>query len=470
MDIPIFHLDYLNNRMLIAVIAVLHVLVNHSMAVGGIPLVAYLERRGLAEPERGWDALAFRILLVFFLVTTTVGALTGVGIWFSAGLVNPMAIGSLLRVFFWTWFFEWLVFVTEVVLIVAYYLTWKKWSGARKRSHVRLGFGLALASWTTMALIVSILGFMMDPGAWHGDHTLLHGMLNSLYLPQLAFRTPLAMVMAGAAALPITWLSTRRDLELRAAATQTIGRWMLAWLPLVVLGGYWYAGRVPDGMLAQLPVALVTQNLTQWAGTAKHVLLGAALVATLVAAWAALRPRSVRSWAVLLPAVASVGLIGTFERVREFVRKPYAIAGYLYANGLRVEDYPLLQRDGLLATATYAKVRAITPDNQVEAGREVFTLACTRCHTVDGINGVRAVLDRLYPGQRWDAEVIDRYLGTMHLARSFMPPFPGTAAERTALARYLSSLQRHPEVLEGAQLSGAPWSPAPASAVTPRPL
>lgn len=470
MEIPIFHMDVLNNRMLIATIAVLHVIINHAMAVGGIPLVVYLEHRGRREPERGWDGLALRILTVFFLVTTTLGALTGVGIWLSAGLVNPLAIGSLLRVFFWTWFVEWLVFVTEVVLILSYYLTWKRWTGPRKRAHVRLGVALALASWVTMALIVSILGFMMDPGSWHGDRTLLSGMLNPLYLPQLAFRTPLAMVMGGAAALIIARLSTRRDPALRASATRVIGWWMLAWSPLVVAGGTWYASAVPDGMLAQLSVALVTQNLTQWASSAKVALLATAAVIAAVAAWAALRPATLRAWAVLLPALASALLLGTFERVREFVRKPYAIAGYLYANGLREEDYPLVRREGLLATATYARVREITHDNQVEAGREVFTLACTRCHTVDGVNGVRAALANLYPDQRWDAKQIDLYLGSMHLARPFMPPFPGTFAERAALGRYLANLQLHPEVLEGAQDSGAPWSPPVSTSATPHPL
>ena len=188
MDLPVFHLDWLNNRVLIAVIAVLHVLVNHGMAVGGLPLVCYLERRGLADPR--WDAVAWRLLKIFFVVTTTVGAMTGVGIWLSASLVNPIAIGSLIRVFFWTWFTEWLVFVTEVALILAYYLTWTRWQGARKARHVRLGVGLSIASWATMALIVSILSFMMDPGAWRADRTLLSGMLNPVYLPQLAFRTP----------------------------------------------------------------------------------------------------------------------------------------------------------------------------------------------------------------------------------------------------------------------------------------
>ncbi len=131
-------------------------------------------------------------------MTTTVGALTGVGIWLSVSLVNPYSIGSLIPRLLLGVFVEWLVFITEVCLILAYTLTWKSWrEGAAKRRHIRLGFALGLFSWITMAIIVSILGFMMDPGNWLSENTLLAGFGNPVYLPQLAFRTPLAAAMAA---------------------------------------------------------------------------------------------------------------------------------------------------------------------------------------------------------------------------------------------------------------------------------
>ncbi|MDC0685750.1 cytochrome c [Sorangium atrum] len=468
MDLPVFHLDFLNNRMLIAIIAVLHVVINHGMAVGGIPLVAYLERRGVQTGDESWDALAHRLLSFFFIVTTTVGALTGVGIWLSASLVNPYAIGSLIRVFFWTWFTEWLVFVTEVVLILAYYLSWKRWTGPRKRAHVKLGAALSIASWITMALIVSILGFMMDPGSWRTDRTLFSGMFNPIYLPQLAFRTPLAMVMAGAFGLAALLWVTKRGSALRARAVRSIAHWSLLWTLPCVAGGWWYARVVPAAMQANIPVALLTQLLEGWARTALWVLGGACIAIALVMAWGAARPASLRRWAFVVPAVLTVLLLGTFERVREFVRKPYAIAGYLYANGLREEDYPLLQRDGLLAHATYTAVRRITPENELEAGREIFNLACTRCHTVDGVNGIRGLLEGMYSNrdswdyaEPWRRDAIASYIGAMHNARPFMPPFPGNEQEKQALAAWLESLQTQRDVIEGAQVTGVAAPPRP---------
>ena len=164
MDFPLFHLDYIGNRMLIAVVAVTHVLINHALAVGAMPLITLLEWWGYKTGNQAWDRLAYKLLGFCFVITTTVGALTGVGIWFSASLVNPASIGSLIRVFFWGWFIEWIVFVTEVSLIVAYFMLWKKWQGEKKKRHIALGVTLSASSWATMAIIVAILGFMMEPG------------------------------------------------------------------------------------------------------------------------------------------------------------------------------------------------------------------------------------------------------------------------------------------------------------------
>lgn len=101
MDFPIFHIDFIGNRMLIAVDAILHVIINHALAVGALPIIVLLELIGIRSKDLRWDNLAYRLLKIIFIITTTVGALTGVGIWFSASLINPAAIGSLIRVFFW---------------------------------------------------------------------------------------------------------------------------------------------------------------------------------------------------------------------------------------------------------------------------------------------------------------------------------------------------------------------------------
>ncbi len=453
MEFPLFHLDFLNNRILIAVIAILHVLINHPLAVGGIPLVTLLEWQGSRSGDARWDELAQRIMKTFFLITTTVGALTGVGIWFSTSLVNPVAIGSLIRVFFWAWFTEWLVFVTEVALIMVYFLSWKRSleSPEAKKRHIRWGIILSIASWITMVLIVAILSFMMDPGNWMSQHTLVNGFFNPIYAPQLAFRTTLAMLMAGTVVLSLTGWFCRRDEDLRLKAVSLVSRWSLIWLPLCAIASYWYWQRVPGAMRANLATAVATQAFSNWHEAMLLIMItGLGIVLLLLTAGAMTSPGfRVPRYAAVVPALVLAGCLGSFERVREFIRKPYAIGQYMYSNGIRVQEYPLLQRDGLLAHATYTPVREITSENELQAGQTLFTLTCTRCHTVNGVNSIRVQLNRMYGKQPWEKDKIAQFISTLHTSRSYMPPFPGNARERQALAAYLVSLQT------GGQLPGA---------------
>lgn len=460
MDFPIFHLDFFGNRLLIAFIAVLHVFHSHPLAVGAIPVVAAMEWWGLRTARAEWDRLAYRVLFVCFILTTSVGALTGVGIWFSTSLVNPQAIGSLIRVFFWAWFAEWIVFCAEVVLILAYFLTWKRMEGRWKGLHVGLGAALAVFSWLTMAVITAILGFMMDPGNWMSAKSFLSGVFNPIYLPQLAFRTPLAMISAGLFALFLVYFFTRGAAELRARAARWISAWVLLWLPLGLAGSLWYWKVVPDWMRANVPVALTTQQFTQWQQTALILLGAMGALVLLVCLWGVARPSWLPRAALLMPFVAALVLFGTFERVREFVRKPFVIGGYMYANGIRAQDYDLLREEGILTHATYVSLRVVTADNRVEAGADVFRIACTRCHTTAGVNGVTQKLTALYGSGPWDRDAVKAYLQTMHNARPFMPPFPGTDLEAGALADYLVSLQGFPVRLDGAQTGGVAL-PAP---------
>ncbi|MFB6363479.1 hypothetical protein ACFCP7_05365 [Paenibacillus elgii] len=86
------------------------------------------------------------------IITTTAGAMTGVGIWFTTTVILPNAIGSLLRIFHWAWFTEWLVFVSEVVLLLTYFYTWDRWKGEKKKLHLRTGLALCVMSWFTLVI------------------------------------------------------------------------------------------------------------------------------------------------------------------------------------------------------------------------------------------------------------------------------------------------------------------------------
>ncbi len=443
MEFPFFHLDFYGNRLLIAVIAILHVLINHPMAVGASLFIARLESRGLESGDPRWDRLAYRVLFLCFIVTTTVGALTGVGIWLSTALANPAAIGSLIRVFFWAWFAEWLVFVGEVGLILLYTLTWKSMTGARKRLHIRLGYALAAFSWITMALITAILGFMMHPGEWSTTRGLIDGILNPLYLPQLAFRTCLAMMMAGAMVLVLVPWVVEKDEEFRPKVVRACCGWMLAWGIPMVATGWWYLGAAPKEMLERAPTALGTM-----AGEGAYfqilLFLGALMTVggyVTVTGW--VTPKRIPRWTIALPFLILAIYLGTFERTREFIRKPWIISGYMYANGLRAEDYPLFQAEGLLKHHPYATVKEITDGNRLQAGAEVFQIACAGCHASvpGGVNSVEGRFAAMLGNGPWQPKAVGQIIANMHGNRTYMPEFPGIPAERRALAEWL--VQRH---------------------------
>lgn len=469
MDFPLFHLDFMNNRMLIAVIAILHVIINHGLAVGLIPLVTLLEFRGYKAGRLGyttgsqWDSLAYKIMFTGFVITTSIGAMTGVGIWFAASLTNPAAIGSLTRVFYGAWFTEWIIFMLEVVFIMIYFLTWKKANRTQqsKKQHIIAGALLSLFSWLTMAIIVAILGFMMDPGNWLSEKSFLTGMLNPIYLPQLLFRTPLAMIIAGAFVLLLTVLFIDRQNTIKHKAIRFASFWILLWTPVMLLGAYLYYYQIPGFMIGNLPVATGTQAFQQWYQTLTRIILISVSIALVVSIIGISAPKYMRKTIALVPIIVFIMFLGYFERLREFIRKPYIIGNYMYANAITTDDYALYTTDGILKHATYASQGTITLENKTDAGRDVFRIACTRCHTTFGLNSIVKKFENMYGAQKpFNKEAMKAYIKNMHNVKIYMPPFPGNESELDALASYIAHLQEQPERLEGAQSSGITVNPA----------
>ncbi|MFN4080839.1 MAG: c-type cytochrome [Saprospiraceae bacterium] len=470
MDFPMFHLDWLNDRFLIAAIAILHVFINHALAVGFIPYITWLEQKGVINAGKNqitdlaWDNLVYQKMKVAFIITTTIGAMTGVGIWFSAALVSPASIGSLIRVFYWAWFIEWIVFVTEVILILIYFLTWKNSNTSlnAKVRHIKFGWFLSIFSWITMAIIVAILGFMMDPGNWNTNHSLLSGLTNPIYLPQLLFRTPTAMLVAGVFGMALTTLFAPKGSEIRFRAIKYAGQWIMGWTPLVVLGAIYYWSVMPEAMKENMSTAVGTMQFAQYYNLLKYFIVAAASISIPLALFAWLAPRRIQLTHVVIPCFFVFGFLGIFERVREFIRKPYVIGNYMYSNLLREEDYPLYKRDGILPYMTYTSVSEITDENKLAAGKDIFMNTCSRCHTAnpEGVNSITYVFERMYGfGQPLDEGSMRAYIPNMHHGRTYMPPFPGNKKELDALVAYIKYVQQTGESLEGAQTYGVSVNP-----------
>jgi hypothetical protein len=279
---------------------------------------------------------------------------------------------------------------------------------------------------------VAVLGFMMKPGEWNQTRAFLDAMTNPLYAPQLGFRTFFAL-MTGAVFL---WFATFFFTKKKDAQTpdpRCLREWIVYRLSHVVLVallgtflfGTWYWNAVPETMKANSSVALLTQEFMSWHGQFQS-LLGWTVIAFLVVGLGGLGSSfMIPRWALLIPSFMGIWLLGHFERAREFMRKPWVIGEYMYSNGIHKDELAFLQSEGLLKHATYARHHEITEANKAEAGQDIFMLACSRCHSTTGLNGVIEKFTAMYGADKpWDSPGMALFIRSMHQTRTFMPPVP----------------------------------------------
>lgn len=431
MNFPSVDYSWLGNGTVIAIIAIVHVIISHGVAIGTSVLTVSLEHQAFKTNNQKLDGLAKNIAKWILIITTTVGAMTGVGIWFSTTVIQPDSIGSLLRIFFWAWVTEWVCFITEVILLIIYYYTWDRWQDPeKKRKHIYIGVGLSIASWLTMAIITGVLAAKLTPGKWIETFSFWNAFFNPTYLPSLGFRMFLAILLA----IVLVSLFIRlfvKDLSLREESFKVFGFWGAISLPMTFVLGLWYLWSIPDQAYNMIVLA------TGMTESTFKIINGLALLILLVfSVWLIRSPKKVPIILSIAVFGASIGFIGEFEVVREYIRKPFIIYDYMYANGLLAQDREKMNEEGFLANATWAKEKEITEENKVEAGREVFVGQCIACHTIDGWRTKRALGKRL---AGWDEEALKSYIPTMHTVRVAMPPFMGTEEELDALAAYLKS-------------------------------
>lgn len=430
MNFPSVEFSWFGNGNIIAIIAIIHVLISHGIAIGTTAVAVSLEMRAHKRRNEKLDQLAKKMTKWILIITTTMGAMTGIGIWFSTSVIQPDSISSLLRIFFWAWVVEWAVFITEVILLIIYYYTWDKWKDtAQKRKHINLGLWLIFFSWLTMAIITGVLAAKLTPGLWTTTFTFWNAFLNPTYLPSLGFRMFLAVTLAIGLTSFIIRLRVK-DQELRGEVYRVYGMWGAITLPMMFITGLWYIWSIPQKAYDQIVWATgMPINVFQ----TMNVLAFTILIVFLV--WLVRKPKTVPWFLSLAVMISSIGFIGEFEVVRESVRKPYIIYDYMYANGALASNTEKYNTEGYLANSAWSTVKEVTVDNQLEAGRNMYVGQCLSCHTVDGWRSKRAYTTRVKGV--FTEETLAAYMPSMHTVRVSMPPVMGTQEEIKALAAYI---------------------------------
>ncbi|MBI1388121.1 MAG: hypothetical protein GC154_06705 [bacterium] len=426
---PIWDVPIIGGGMVIAIIAIVHVTFAH-FTVGAGLFTAWAEWKA----NRKGDTLMLKFLKDFsryiILLPFIFGALTGVGIWFSIALVSPDATSALIHQYVWGWATEWVFFIVEIISGYIYYYTWGKLTPGR---HNVIGWIYAFAAYMSLVIINGILTFMLSPGGWVVNQEFWTGFFNPTYWPSLLLRTISAMSLAGifiAVAANTLYDYTREE---RHHIITEGGKFLIP-LILMIPASIWFLANIPEASARMVKGGAIAMTLFFMFGLAASTLVGLYAYFGLI-----LKRRYINlETALLLGAIAFIAT-GAMEFVREGVRKPYVIYDYMYSNGILVKDADRLNQEGVLTFApwTVARLGANSPDQLTheQLGQAVYAAQCSRCHTIDGVNGIKPLI------WGWPEDSIKHNLDTLHTEQPYMPPFIGTSAEKQALADYLKGLQ-----------------------------
>lgn len=423
MNYPSWDLPLLGGGLLIGIVAILHVFVAH-FAVGGGLFLVWTERLAYLREDRDLLGYVKSHTRFFVLVVLVTGAVTGVGIWWTISIVSPPGTSALIHTFVWGWAIEWVLFFVEIAAAFVYYYGWDRLDRA---THLRVGWIYFVAAWLSLFVINGILTFMLTPGRWLASRSFLDGFANPSMLPSLVTRTAVAVALAGLYAILTAVAIESR--ELRHRVLRYAARWVLAGCAMIPFAGIWYISTIPP--LAREISMGGAPAVTIFAGLS--VALSIAVV--LLTFFGPLRsPAQTGAVLAAVIGVLGLGVTGVTEWVREAVRKPYLIYGYMYSNGILVTDADRVRREGVLATAKWVSVERADGPEWRQAAYQIFRTECRACHTIDGYNGIRPLV------KGWPESFLDRQLRNLDTLKGYMPPFLGTDVERTALARWLAEL------------------------------
>lgn len=438
MDFPLFQVPYIGNGMTIALVAVLHVVLSHGIAIGAMLLIAIAEWIGYRSGSRDWEDLAKTMIKPTVILITAVGAITGVGIWFITTALAPRGIGSMLRIFFWPWFIEWIVFIAEVIVILVYYFTWDSWnSGKRKRYHVILGLSYPVLSFTSAFLITGILGFMLTPDTWPQDGTLWSAFFNPSFIPQLILRLSWGILLGTLYVISFL-LFTKQRPAFRMETIRFHALIGLFSLVTALAAAKWYFTVVPSSFVSFAVYSVLTGKFSQYYEA--FWLINGIAALTLIAFYILAIMRSSWSKFLLIPSIViAIMFVAQYERIREFIRGPYLLPGYMYANQILLAENPMLIQHGAFSNEFW-HTSALPESNLLSDGAFMFSRNCGQCHTIGGIN---SIVDRL-DGRPKDAiNVLIKHTQDMV---PFMPPFAGSERDRQVLTEFLDTLVNHSEV------------------------
>jgi cytochrome c553 len=291
---------------------------------------------------------------------------------------------------------------------------------------------------SSLVIINGILTFMLTPGSWLETRSFWGGFFNPTYFPSLFLRMLVALSLAGLWGI---FQASRLDREnpLRTWLLRYSSRWLI---PSYLLAGFflfWYVQMVPQQSLAAMTQGISgagAGNLSILTRVAMLVGLLTFTIALMVLFGPYLNPTDFSATKAAWLLVAGFLVTGAAEWSREVLRKPFAINGFMYSNGLLFKDVEDKLHRPFLEHAPWARLHP-------EPGVAMFKTQCASCHTLHGYRALSGYLN----GR--DQESIHSFLtilqkGEENPYRFIMPPVLGADDDLQALAAFL-----HKEVSAG---------------------
>jgi cytochrome bd-type quinol oxidase subunit 1 len=443
MNYPAWEVPGLGGPWVIGLVSIFHVLIAW-FAVGGGLYLPMAERKAIRENRPDWFPILKKHSRFFLILTSVFGAVSGVGIWFSIGLVHPEGTSTLIHNFVFGWAIEWVFFVVELAAAAVYYYTWDR---IPQRLHLKVGFLYAGASFLTLVIINGILSFMLTPGdmwldvAGTGKEASMFwpAFFNPTYFPSLGIRTLACAALAGVwALLTLSRINDPGMMRTRVAMTKWSASWLVPMFLILPLFLVWFLLMTPQTNRGLLELGMTTIGsgaFTQVTRIALLTIITTATIAGVVYFFAYKVPREFsvsHGLAVLFLAVIATS---STEYARETIRKPYVINGHMYSNGIRKNEVEKFNREGYFANSVWKPT-----GSSLDLGKQMFRGQCMACHTESGYRSMKRLI-----GNR-DSKAIAALLDSLHKPTpdsayaKYMPPLVGTDIEIQALGEYLASL------------------------------
>ena len=422
---PINDFGPLMKGLVIGGLGIFHVFLAQ-FAIGGGFLMCYFQRLSNRGESSSADAFLLSYFKFLILVSFVLGALTGVGMWFTSIQISPRTIGLMVEEFHWIWAIEWTFFALEVVAGYSYY---RYQETLDDRTKLRLLMLYTVAAWMSLFWINGILSWQLTPGRWLETFSVWDGFFNPSFYPSLIFRTIASLAIGALVAMVVVNSS---DYFSRSDREELIRK--IAWFLVPMLGmpilGIWYVAVIPADSRTWILGGSVAMTLFLNLAVGCSVLIGA--YAFLGILW---RHLTVNGATATLLCVLAFGATAGGEFVREGARKPYTVRDTLYSSSITPEELMDLRKRGSITDDPYPLRGAGTlPNAQLVNGAKVFRVQCAICHTIDGVNGA------VHLTEGWTLEQKRLNIAQLQRTKGFMPPFAGTAEEVEAIVQYLSWL------------------------------